>query len=367
MMKSKISFAFAILAFLFISYNSFSIPRNHVMEFSTGTWCGFCPCGELVADSIINVYPNTVIVGYHSGGNDPFVFSEATTIFNAIGYGASPTLCLDRSNHPGDPNHTYISYMMWSNFFYQRYLATPDALIDVVITTKDYNTSTRVLNATINATALQNLTGQYKIHFELIENFVVYPQNWYQACGNDSSGYHANYVHRWIPRAIINGVSGQTLNTGGVWNQNQTITKSFSYTLSSAWVPGNCDFIAIVYKDSSAALYLSEVQQAIRQSVTNPLGVSRQNQIPAQYSLAQNYPNPFNPTTNIKFSIPKDGNASLKIYDILGNGIAVYLDGFVKAGTYNAEIDASRWSSGIYFYKLTATGFTETKKMMLVK
>lgn len=366
-MRSKSIFAVLISAFLLLSSYTYSVPRNHVMEFSTGTWCGFCPCGEIVADSILTAYPNTVIVGYHSGGNDPFVTPEATTIFSQLGYGASPTLCLDRSNHPGDPNHTYISYMMWSSFFYQRYLSTPDAVIDVVITSKDYNTTTRVLNATINATALQNLTGQYKVHFELIENFVVYPQNWYQACGNDSSGYHADYVHRWIPRAIINGAAGQTLNTGGIWSQNQSISKSFSYTLNAAWVPSNCDFIAIIYKDSSTGLYLSEVQQGIRQSVTNPLGVSQQNQIPAQYSLSQNYPNPFNPTTNIKFTIPKDGNVSLKIYDILGNEIAVYLNGFVKAGTYNAEIDASRWASGVYFYKLTATSFTETKKMILMK
>ncbi len=366
-MKTKSIFTIFIIFFLISSIDLISGPRNSVLEFSTGTWCGFCPCGELVADSILTAYPNTVIIGYHSGGNDPFVTPEATGIFSALGYGASPTLCLDRTNHPGDPNHPYISYMMWSALFYQRHTSSPNTIIDVVITSKDFNPGTRVLNATINATALQNLTGQYKVHFELIENYVVYPQNWYQTCGNDSEGYHANYVHRWIPRGIINGAAGQNMNTGGVWSQNQSISKSFSYTLNSAWIPGNCNFIAIVYKDSSAGLYLSEVQQAVLQSVTNPLGVSSGNQIPAKYSLSQNYPNPFNPTTNIKFTIPKDGNVSLKIYDILGNEIAEYLKGFLKAGSYNAEINASGWASGVYFYKLAASDYTETKKMSLVK
>jgi len=339
------------------------------MEFSTGTWCGFCLCGEIVADSIQRAYPNTVIIGYHSGGNDPFVFTEASIIFGALGYQASPTLCLDRSNHPGtgDSLHPYVPYMTWSSRFYQRYLSSPNATINIVITSKDYNASTRVLNATINATALQNLTGQYKVHFELLENYVTYPQNWYQTCGNDSSGYHNNYVHRWIPRSIINGSAGQTMNTGGVWNQNQSISKSFSITLSSSWVDANCNFIAIVYKDSTNALYASEVQQAIFQNVTNPVGVSNENQVPSEYSLSQNYPNPFNPTTNIKFTIPKDGNASLKIYDMLGNEIATYLKGFVKAGTYNAEIDGSAWASGTYFYRLETADYTVTKKMILIK
>ena len=366
-MKTKSIFTFCLLLCLFLTLNLNSEPRHIVMEFSTGTWCGFCPCGELVADSILTVYPNTVIIGYHSGGNDPFVNPDATAIFNQLGYGASPTLCLDRTNHPGDPNHPYISYFMWSSLFYQRYTASPNTVINVVIISKDYNSSTRVLNATINATALQNLTGQYKVHFELIENYVVYPQNWYQTCGNDSEGYHNNYVHRWIPRSIINGPSGQTMNTGGVWNQNQSISKSFSTTLNSAWVATNCDFIAIIYKDSTNALYLSEVQQAVLQNVTNPLGASNGNQVPNEYSLSQNYPNPFNPTTNIKFTIPIDGNASLKIYDIMGNEVGVYMKGFVKAGTYNAEIDGSGWASGTYFYRLETADYYMTKKMVLIK
>lgn len=90
-------------------------------------------------------------------------------------------------------------------------------------------------------------------------------------------------------------------------------------------------------------------------------------EIPSGYSLSQNYPNPFNPVTNIKFSVPKDGHASLKIYDIAGKLVATYLDEYVKAGHYNAEVDGSELSSGTYFYTLKTDNFMETKKMILLK
>jgi hypothetical protein len=366
-MKTRLLLLITFLTALFFisSIDLYSGPRNIVMEFSTGTWCGFCPCGEAVADSILNVYPNTVIIGYHSGGNDPFVNAEATAVFSLIGYGASPTLCLDRMNHPGDPNHPYVPYSTWSNLFYQRYLSSPTTLIDVVVTSKTYNTSTRVLNVTINSTALQNLTGQYKVHFLITEDYVVYPQNFYSTCGYE--GYHNDYVHKWIPRTVINGATGQTLNTGGVWNQNQSISKSFSYTLNNAWIANNCKFIAIVFRDSSEGLFVSKIQQALQQPVTDAVGITNENNVPSDYNLSQNYPNPFNPTTNIKFSIPINGNVSLKIYDILGIEKAVYMEGYLKAGSYNAEIDASSWASGVYYYQLTSSDFSETKRMILIK
>jgi hypothetical protein len=366
-MKNRLLFilvSFAVLN-LFAFNNSYSGPRNLVIEFSTGTWCGFCPCGEHVADSLLTVFPNMIVIGYHSGGNDPFAAFQGNAIFGMIGYTASPTACIDRTNHPGNAEHPYMSYSMWAEAVTQRYNTSPSTVVDISISSKSYNSTTRELSANIDATALQNLTGQYKIHFILVENGVVYPQNHYEPCG--PYGYDSDYVHKWIPRSIINGAAGENLNAGGVWNQNQTLTKSFTYTLNNAWVASNCNFITIVYRDSSEGLFVSAVQQALLQSVTNPLGVSTLNRTPLEYSLSQNYPNPFNPATNIKFSIPKDGNASLKVYDLLGNEISSYINGFMKAGAYNAEIDASNWASGVYFYTLTAPGFTATRKMMLVK
>ncbi len=88
---------------------------------------------------------------------------------------------------------------------------------------------------------------------------------------------------------------------------------------------------------------------------------------PTSYSLSQNYPNPFNPTTKINFSIPKSGMVSLKVYDILGKEVSTLVNQNISAGTYTYEFDASRLSSGIYFYRLNVNGFNEVKKMSLIK
>jgi hypothetical protein len=89
--------------------------------------------------------------------------------------------------------------------------------------------------------------------------------------------------------------------------------------------------------------------------------------IPDNFSLEQNYPNPFNPTTNIKFSIPKGEFVEIKVFDITGREIAVILSDPLEAGTYNIDFNAASFASGVYFYRITAGTFTDTKKMLLIK
>ncbi|MBK6878582.1 MAG: T9SS type A sorting domain-containing protein [Ignavibacteria bacterium] len=89
--------------------------------------------------------------------------------------------------------------------------------------------------------------------------------------------------------------------------------------------------------------------------------------VPSGFDLSQNYPNPFNPSTLIKYSLPTEGNVTLKVYDQLGREVSTLSEGFKTAGVYEATFDASKLSSGVYFYKLASSGFEMTKKMLLVK
>jgi CubicO group peptidase (beta-lactamase class C family) len=88
---------------------------------------------------------------------------------------------------------------------------------------------------------------------------------------------------------------------------------------------------------------------------------------PEQFALLQNYPNPFNPTTTIAFEQPKAGHISLGVFDLLGREVAVLKDGLVEAGTHRVTFDGSRLASGIYFARLDAGNFSQTKKLMLLK
>ncbi len=89
--------------------------------------------------------------------------------------------------------------------------------------------------------------------------------------------------------------------------------------------------------------------------------------IPLQYSLAQNYPNPFNPTTTISFEISHQSYITLKVYNVLGKEVATLLNGEKSAGKYNVEFNAGGLASGVYFYKLQAGSFVQTKKLILMK
>ena len=91
------------------------------------------------------------------------------------------------------------------------------------------------------------------------------------------------------------------------------------------------------------------------------------NQIPKEFALEQNYPNPFNPTTTIRYSLAKDEFVTLEVYDILGARVAQIVNQQQKAGNYTVEFNASKLSSGVYFYKINTRDFSNTRKMLLIK
>jgi photosystem II stability/assembly factor-like uncharacterized protein len=88
---------------------------------------------------------------------------------------------------------------------------------------------------------------------------------------------------------------------------------------------------------------------------------------PSFYALKQNYPNPFNPTTTIEFSIAQEGFVSLKVYSTLGEEVATLVSEDLRAGNYRRTFDASGLASGVYLYKLSAGGFVQTKRLVLMK
>jgi hypothetical protein len=90
-------------------------------------------------------------------------------------------------------------------------------------------------------------------------------------------------------------------------------------------------------------------------------------QIARSFKLAQNYPNPFNPATKIDYVVPVSGHVTITVYDVLGREVATVLNEDLEPGTYQAAFDGGSLSSGVYYYKMTAGAFSQTRKMMLVK
>jgi hypothetical protein len=89
--------------------------------------------------------------------------------------------------------------------------------------------------------------------------------------------------------------------------------------------------------------------------------------VPGEFNLFENYPNPFNPSTKIRYDLPKGCFVEIVLYDVLGNIVETLVNEKQRPGTYEVTFNGEKYASGIYFYKITAGGFTNVKKMVLLK
>jgi M6 family metalloprotease-like protein len=103
-------------------------------------------------------------------------------------------------------------------------------------------------------------------------------------------------------------------------------------------------------------------------NVSAPVGVTAiAGSTPTTFSLDQNYPNPFNPSTTLRFALPQSSHVTLSVYNIIGQKVETLIDGVKEAGNHSVSFDASRLSSGVYFYAIDAGSFHATKKMVLMR
>ena len=102
---------------------------------------------------------------------------------------------------------------------------------------------------------------------------------------------------------------------------------------------------------------------------TNPTGVenTKTSIRPAVFKLEQNFPNPFNPATRISFDIPSPAHVTLKVYNLIGEEVAKIVDRNMNAGSYSTTWNAASLPSGVYFYRLDAGQFSDTRKLVLLK
>src|SRR6266540_11439 len=101
-MKTKIFTIVLFIAMFFSGINLNSEPRKVVVEFCTGTWCGYCPCGDDACEQILTTYPQTIVIAYHGANSDPWQTFTGSEIRSMLGFSAYPTAIFDRTNHPGN-------------------------------------------------------------------------------------------------------------------------------------------------------------------------------------------------------------------------------------------------------------------------
>lgn len=173
---------------------------------------------------------------------------------------------------------------------------------------------------------------------------------------------------------LLNASTDKVLGTIRGWNfgsKDLSKFKQAAYNLNTGGYSGNDlkiritastnieDPIAIPVNDYSTE---NVAASASAQSVT-----MQQASLVTTYSLSQNYPNPFNPTTVIEYTIPKESQVTLKIYDVLGQEVETLVNEEQNVGSYEVQFNGSRLASGVYFYRLAAGNHAITKKMLLLK
>jgi Secretion system C-terminal sorting domain len=196
-----------------------------------------------------------------------------------------------------------------------------------------------------------------------------------------------NYYACWFTSSFD---SGATWNAPVQFTQDTVNGHMMDWRFPSLapvnYVPANdsvCTVQMVVQSDtipgstfSAPAGYpvaVSAEMQGVRTMVTIPSLIVPPNDVkqnpksPYTFTLQQNYPNPFNPSTNIKYSIAKRSNVTLKIFDMLGREVKTLVNSSQEPGNYTINFDASKLASGMYIYKLAAGSFTSAKKMILLK
>lgn len=193
---------------------------------------------------------------------------------------------------------------------------------------------------------------------------------------DQGTGYAVGAGHSSISKD-----GGLTWNNSNSWSRKVELYSDFGLAASDnlIWKTTNAgetwtiDFnnqqnfindIIILNENRAFAVGLNGTILTNNPVVTNIIST---NSDPDQYSLEQNFPNPFNPSTTISFTLPSQGLASLKVYDLNGRLVKTIVDGFLIKGTHTYPFNATGLSSGIYLYTLQTNDFVSTKRMTLVK
>ncbi len=184
---------------------------------------------------------------------------------------------------------------------------------------------------------------------------------WQQKNSGTTNTLRSIYFHTLDSGVVVgdNGTVRMTTNGGETW-----FTDPFFNSPSTR----NYRFISLVNNTFRTFMAGSDSLFYVSNDPVTFTGVTPiSTEIPEAFSLMQNYPNPFNPVTNIKFSIPKSGFVKVSIFDANGREVETIVNQNMNGGTYNADWNAAKYSSGVYFYRIETNEFTDTKKMILVK
>ncbi len=196
------------------------------------------------------------------------------------------------------------------------------------------------------------MLGDKPLDYHAIDNAATDSTNW---------GLYDGFTKKEKWDALHNGISSSMAGPSDI----SMVVGCGPFTLA----PGDTAMVpfSFVADQSLEALKATATQARSQWNSVHSMGINN-NSLPFVFKLHQNYPNPFNGSTHIHYEIPSAGNVTLKVYDILGREVSTLINGVEQPGLYDVAFPSGKnLASGIYFYRLTAAGKSDVKKMVLIK
>ncbi len=328
-----------------------------LLEEATGTWCGWCPYG---VDSIHAIMARdqgrVVVVSYHNG--DALSTPMETDIEKFLSITYVPGGNVNRVLFPGETT-VHIGRDVWGARI-DSILAVDRSPVSIEIKNKKFNPLTKQMSLTVSVKAIQAMNAPLRMNLIQTESGLNYEQHIY----NQPYTVIYPFYHEHVVRLVVPSVTGTVIAATGQMAAGATFDQDYSF-VSQDSLPEKSHFVVIVHKSNGTTV--GEVLQAYEEDMMDNTTAIPDLPIPGEVALSQNYPNPFNPSTIIRYDLPKASHVTLKVFNSLGEEVAVLVNNLVEPGSHSVAWKAQGMSSGVYFYRLEAAGTTLTRKMTFLK
>ena len=381
--------------------------KSVLVEEFTGAWCGYCPRGGVTLSAITAADPKIIGVAIHGGGTaatEAMMIPEGTTVINAYASGF-PTGMVDRAYVPAASDYA-IDDSQWGATATARESDIVPAT--VALSAVSFNIATRVVTATVTATFVGAVKGEYALNCYLTENNVYGPlgvttdngwnqHNYYYDGTVDASSpfvgvglttapwstsvagmMPTDYVHNHVLDKMIGGSYGDnTVVPTTLVAAGTPFTKTFSYTLPAAnpggahrFNPDNIYVIGVVQEYSSPftkpnSTILNVTEQKLN---SNPEDVLSVNDIQkGSFGSVAVYPNPANESANVAIELNNDENVVISVYNSIGQMVYSESHSDLNAGSHLFSFSAQNLANGIYNVVVNTGKGSITKKVVISK
>lgn len=324
--------------------------RNLLIEDLTSTICGHCPCFDtLLEKAVVEPHPGTVVLALHSSMS-AYASLYSDSLPALLAFHSSPSGVVNRQCEDIQPEPLVDTV----NAIYARDPLSP---VKISITNKTFIEAARQLSFDLAMEAVTEMPdADYRLHVLIVENKLVgYQQHFPECPGGD------HYEHNNVLRQMAYPIYGKRVHQGN-WDVGVAVNQAVSLTLDAGWVPQNCDIIAYVATMDSI-LYLSKVQQVIREKATGPIGTIELE----ESTICTIHPNPANQRLNIHLKFSSSRNATVSLLNIKGQHVATLAHQVFPAGYSNLQVPLPRLANDTYLVQIESVEGVFYQKVTIVQ